>query len=664
MKSLIISALFLSQLTHAQNLYPLVKKITQVETRFNTVIEDPYKWMENSSDPDLWSWIDEQKAVTNNYLDANLMDVFANRTLDYRKIRSEQNRTTQAATPSFMPKAIPWNEDELLNNKQDPKRFIQWNTKSKNLKSNSVKTESATYQIKVGTVASGDLSRVIITQKSDNKLVDILMVKFYTFITWADDNSFYYVSDLDERLGGGRPGLFKHNVGDTQSEDQLLLSGKSSTSDLTIHEIDGDFFAEVDGTIGALQLATGKVTNRLATDGDIVEMTKTPQVVATLLNFKKSNFGEFYKMRLGDGQRKLFVKEQAFILGTSKQLTEGYTLIMGVHDGAHVFGIHDLFGNLKVIDLKDGSIDFVSFKDGILKLGHETYSQPRRIYSYEISTAKLEVLAAQSFPIEVESEKISYTAANGMSASMWVLRKKGVRLTPQTPTILYGYGGFRVSVTPSFGIYESLSWLERGGAFAVVTLPGSLDYGESWYQLARVGGRINAFDSFALAAKELFKRGWTSPENIGMMGASNGGTLTAGTLQHHSETFKAAVPIVGVLDLINFSLFTAGKYWTTDYGNPFIERDFKAIYPLSPYHNLQKRPYPATMVMTAEFDDRVVPMHSYKYLARLQELNTSEAPILLYNKEWGGHARASGSARESSKFVAAFYTFFAQQLGL
>jgi len=276
----------------------------------------------------------------------------------------------------------------------------------------------------------------------------------------------------------------------------------------------------------------------------------------------------------------------------------------------------------------------------------------------------MKTLAQQSLGIEIEADKIYYTSATGEKASMWVMRKKGVKLNSSTPTILYGYGGFRVSVTPAFGMYESLPWMERGGAFAVVTLPGSLDYGLSWYEGARVGKRINAWDSFAAAGKELITRGWTSSEHLGMMGASNGGTLTAGTLERHAELFKAAVPLVGVMDLINFSLFTAGKYWTEDYGNPFVEKDFLAMFPLSPYHNIKRRAYPATMVMTAEFDDRVVPMHSYKYLARLQEYNTSDAPILLYNKEWGGHARASGSARESSRFVASFYTFFSQQLGL
>ncbi len=491
-----------------------------------------------------------------------------------------------------------------------------------------------------------------------------MLVKFFTFISWADDNSFYYLSDLDERLGGGKPGVYKHTVGQVQSEDQLLLTGKTASSDIVIHDVNNSFFAEVDGSIGSFQLATGKVSNRLPVDGSIVEMNATSQVEATILSFKNANFGEFYKLRLRDGNRRLFVKEQDYVLEKTKKLNDESTLIIGLKDGSHVAGIHNILGTLQMIPLVNGTIDFVSFKDGILKLGFESYSQPRKVYSLDLLSQELKVLASQTLPIEVESEKITYTAANGAPASMWVMRKKGVKLTSTTPTILYGYGGFRVQITPMFGMYETLPWMEKGGAFVVVTLPGSLDYGESWYQLARVGGRIHSWDSFAMAAKELFKRGYTSPEHIGMLGASNGGTLVSGTLSRHAETFKAAVPLVGVHDLLNFTLFTAGKYWTDDYGNPFIEKDFRAMLPLSPYHSLEKKAYPATMVMTAEFDDRVVPMHLYKYLARLQEYNTSDAPILLYNKEWGAHGRASGSARESSRYVSAYFTFFAQQLGL
>jgi prolyl oligopeptidase len=663
---LIVSILILSsQLAIAQYLYPTPKKILQVETRFGVQIEDPYKWMENPSDPDLWSWIDKQKSFTTNYLDSHFMDAFAARTLEIRKLRSEQGKVTEAANFNATPSANPWTEEDLYLMGRSEKRFIKWTADSKtNFKSTSTKTESATYKLTSQAVYSGDLLRIIITQKSDNKVVDILMVKFYQLIAWEDDNSFYYVSDLDERNGGGRPALFKHTVGQTQSEDQLLLVGKFSNSNLVIHQVGNRFFAELDETISSLQLSTGKISNQIAIKGDIVEVSDGLEIDAVVRSFDKANNGELYKLRLRDGARRIFLKEQDFVIEKSKKLNESSTFIYGLKDGANVAGILTSNGLKMISGLEDGTIDVVSIKDDVLKLGFENFSTPRKVFSYNLLTEELRELAAQAYPIEVEFKKIFYTASNGQQASMFVIWKKGTELSSTTPTILFGYGGFKISITPGFGMYESLPWLEKGGAFVVVSIPGSLDYGFSWWDIARNGGRVHSWDSFALAAKELFKRGWTSPDHVGILGASNGGTLVAGTLERHPEVFKAAVPIVGVMDLINFPLFTAGKYWTEDFGNPFNEKEFKNIFPLSPYHALSKKNYPATLVMTAEFDDRVVPMHSYKYAARLQEYNTSEAPMLLYNKEWGAHGRASGPSRESSRFVAAFYTFFAQQLGL
>ncbi len=676
MKSWLITALLVTQSALAQS-YPVAKKINQTEVRFGTVIEDPYKWMENASDPDLWSWIDEQKSYTSSFLDSNLSDELAARVLEIRKMQKEQNVVTGKASPSRSPRLpLPWSDESLRSMGVNENRFIKWdrvldlshksNKVLSSVDENQTINESSDYQLKSQAVHGGDLRRVIVSQKSDNKVVDILLVKFYTFIGWSEDGkSFYYISDLDERIGGGRPALFRHTVGEIQSEDQLLLTGKTPTSDLTIHEVGKRFFAELDGTIGTLQISTGKLTNRLPIQGEIVEMSDTPETHAIIRSFENANYGELHKLRLRDGARSIFLREQEFVVESSRKLGDKGTLIIGLQDASHVAGILTPAGNLEMIkELKDGTISFESVNEGIIKLSFETYSEPKKVYSYNLETKELKLLASQKFPIEVEAEKIFYTASNGQKASIWVLRKKGTTLSSTTPTILYGYGGFKVSITPFFGMYESLSWIEKGGAFAVVTLPGSLDYGQSWYELAQVGGRIHSWDSFALAGKELIKRGQTSKDHLGMMGASNGGTLVAGTLQRHSDTFKAAVPIVGVMDLLNFTLFTAGKYWTDDYGRPFTEDGFRGIFPLSPYHNIDRRDYPATMVMTAEFDDRVVPMHSYKYLARLQEFNTSNAPILLYNKEWGGHARGSGSDRESSRFVAAFYTFFAQQLGL
>jgi len=651
MKIGFVFCLLLSFKAFSQLSYPVAKKIPQTEIRFGQTIFDPYKWMENHADPDLWDWIEEQKNYTSNYLDPNLMEDFSKRTLEFRKIKAEQSKISDealGANPSF---------------DQPIKRFKVWKSFSP-WKANVYQKESSLYQVKLNSVASGDLQRLIVTQKSDQKLVDILHVKFFSFVAWADDQSFYYISDLDHNMGGGRPALFKHTVGEAQSEDVLLLKGKFSHSSLVVHQIGNQFFAEVDDRIGTLQLASGKLTNMHLIEGEIVEVSDDDVAEATILSFKNKNFGELYKLRLRDGKKSLFLEEQDFVLEKTKKLDDENTLIFGLKDAAHVVGVLKTDATLKMIPLHDGTVEFVDFKNKVLKISYESFSTPKAIYSLNLDSFDLKELVRHVYPVEVHARKIFYTASNGEKASLWVMTKKGVELSNTTPLILYGYGGFRVSVTPSFGIYESLSWMEKGGAFAVVTLPGSVDYGESWYQLARVGGRTHAFDSFSLAAKELFSRGWTSSEHIGMMGASNGGTLTAGTLQRHGDLFKAAVPIVGVMDLLNFTLFTAGKYWMNDYGNPFTSSDFMAIFPLSPYHNLKQKNYPATMVMTAEFDDRVVPMHSYKYLARLQEYNTSSAPILLYHKEWGAHGRASGSSKQSSAFVAAFYTFFSQQLGL
>ncbi|MGE3608261.1 MAG: prolyl oligopeptidase family serine peptidase [Bacteriovoracaceae bacterium] len=661
MKYLYIAALLSSQVTFAQFRYPVAKKIPQIETRFGEMIEDPYKWMENPSDPDLWNWISLQKKFTSNYLDLNYFYSFKSKIIEFKTIRDQQELITKVEDAEKSSTSTP-NPDFLFENQDQPIKV--WSSSQKVSKISKVLKESPLYQIEEKAVAGGDIKRLIVTQKSDNKLKDILLIKFNTIVGWASEESFYYISDRDDKNAGGKPGLYLHIVGNAQAEDQLLLSGTKASSEIEVHQIGDKSFVEVDNTISSIQLETGKISNTQSFDGTILEITDSPQIEATILSYKNSNNGELTKLRLRDGQRRPFLKDLNFTILKTKRLIDDTTLIIGVNDGAQVAGIYKEGSPIQMLDLTDGTIEFKTFKDGILKITHETFSSPKKLFSYNLETKELKVEASQTFPLEVQAEKIKYLASNGQEASMWLMRKKGVTLNSQTPTIFYGYGGFRVSVSPTFGIYESLAWMDKGGAFVVVTLPGSLDYGNSWYDLAKVGGRIHPWDSFALAAQELYKRGISSPEAAGIMGASNGGTLTAGTLERHGELFKAAVPIVGVMDLINFPLFTAGKYWTEDYGNPFTEKDFNAIYPLSPYHNLKKKNYPATMVMTAEFDDRVVPMHSYKYLARLQEYNTSNNPILLYSKEWGGHSKDSGPIGQRLNFLTAYFTFFAQQLGL
>lgn len=642
------------------------KKINQLETRFGVALVDDYKWMENASDPDLWSWIEVQQNCTLKSFNEARFQSLIERVLHYRKIVEEQNEVTDLDLEAAPLRAAqPLDFESQL---QKKKAFYRWKSKRQAFKSGRVfssalSKESDRFSVQNKSIYGGDLRRIIIAQKSDSKVADFLLVKFFTLVGWLNDETFYYLTDQDERLGGGRSVLAKHTVGTPQSEDEVVYKGKTAVSDITIHQIGDQTFLETDGKIGRFQLQQGILEAPLELKGTIAEISDLSGIQAQVVSFEKANYGELVSLNLATGERVALIPEQKFVLESSVELGPRVHLLIGLKDAAHVAAIWNNGSVEEISALSNGTITYLDHNDSEVLLSYETYSMPKAVYSYSYGTGKLELLAQQAFPIELEAERIFYTTSTGKQGPIWVVKKKGISLTATTPIILYGYGGFRVSITPAFGMYETLPWLEQGGAFAVATIPGSLDYGEDWYQVARVGGRKHSFDSFANAARELISRGWTSSEHLGMMGASNGGTLVAGTLERHSDLFKAAVPLVGVMDILNFPMFTAGKYWTEDFGNPFVESEFNQMLEWSPYYKISRKSYPATMVMTAEFDDRVVPMHSYKYAAKLQEMNTSGAPVFLYNKEWGAHGRVSGSSRESSRFVSAIYTFFGQQLG-
>ena len=643
MKLILLMALT-SNLVFANYQYPIAKKITQTETRFGHTIVDDYKWMENENDPDLWDWIDEQKSFSKNTLDSNLVQEFYN---DIKLIRDSQNRAQQSKKISQIP--LMMMEPDL---------------------SEQILALKEKYTVKEQSIFGGDFSRITIIENQSNTIADVLLVKFYSIIR-LDDEFIYYTSDRDARLGGSRNAIFKHKIGSVQSDDEVLYEAqrtdnyisvvKEQENSIIISEsnsyFEDQFLAEID-------INTKEVLNKKYYTGSLIGELSTNEMLS--LDSSKTNNGELYTYNIKTGVKKLLLAEQDSVIEGANVINENIIAVKLQKDAENSYAIFDTTtSQLTDIDLpKGGSIYFGgTWQDSIL-FSHISYNNPAGTYLYDLKKKEVLTWQAPQSDIPIEAEKIHYTATNGQKAAIWILKKKGTVLGPKTPTILYGYGGFKVTILPSYNFSNSLPWLDKGGVFAIVSLPGSLTYGEDWNKLALKGGRIHAWDSFAEAGKELIKRGYTSSNHLGMMGGSNGGLLVAGTLQRHPELFKAATPMVGVLDLYNFSLFTAGKYWQRDYGNPFIEKDFNQIKDLSPYHNLVKRDYPAVMVMTAEFDDRVVPMHSYKYAAKLQEFQTGDAPISLYVKEWGGHSSRSGSENQLVSFMASLYAFFAQNLEL
>ena len=250
-------------------------------------------------------------------------------------------------------------------------------------------------------------------------------------------------------------------------------------------------------------------------------------------------------------------------------------------------------------------------------------------------------------PRHFQTRQVFYHSRDGTTVPMFITHKKGLRRNGRNPALLYGYGGFNISLTPAFSV-ANLVWMEMGGVYAVPNLRGGGEYGVEWHQAGMKSKKQNVFDDFIAAAQWLIANQYTRPEKLAISGGSNGGLLVGATLNQRPDLFGAALPAVGVMDMLRFNQFTAGWAWTSDYGSPEKPEEFKALRAYSPLHNIQPgAKYPATLITTADHDDRVVPAHSFKYTATLQAAQGGDAPILIRIETRAGH----GAGKPTGKII-------------
>jgi prolyl oligopeptidase len=277
------------------------------------------------------------------------------------------------------------------------------------------------------------------------------------------------------------------------------------------------------------------------------------------------------------------------------------------------------------------------------------FAQPATVYRYDTATNQTSVFFAPKLafdPAAFDTQQVFYPSKDGTKIPMFVVRKKG--LTGPAPTLLYGYGGFNVSMTPGFSATR-LAWLEQGGVLAIANLRGGGEYGKTWHDAGRLARKQNVFDDFIAGAEWLIAQGVTTKSQLAIQGGSNGGLLVGAVVNQRPDLFAAALPAVGVMDMLRFNRFTAGRYWTDDYGDPAVEADFRVLRAYSPYHNIHAgAAYPAILVTTADTDDRVVPGHSFKYAAALQAANLGEKPHIIRIETRAGH----GSGKPIDKTIA------------
>jgi prolyl oligopeptidase len=277
-----------------------------------------------------------------------------------------------------------------------------------------------------------------------------------------------------------------------------------------------------------------------------------------------------------------------------------------------------------------------------------SFATPPSIYRYDLLTGKSTLLrqAQVKFnPADYEVQQVFYQSKDGTRVPMFLTHKKGMKRDGSNPTLLYGYGGFNIPLTPQFSV-SRLQWLEMGGVLAVANLRGGGEYGKEWHQAGTKLQKQNVFDDFIAAAEYLIAQKYTRPDKLAIQGGSNGGLLVGAVMTQRPELFGACLPAVGVMDMLRFHHFTAGRFWVDDYGSSDDPEQFKALLAYSPYHNLKPGTrYPATLVTTADTDDRVVPGHSFKFIAMLQHCQAGPAPVLARIETRAGHGAGKPTAK-------------------
>ncbi len=297
---------------------------------------------------------------------------------------------------------------------------------------------------------------------------------------------------------------------------------------------------------------------------------------------------------------------------------------------------------------------------------YESYGTPDTINRLNVVTGEVSVFKRAEVDFDSDDyvvEQVFYTSKDNTRVPMFIARHKDVVADGNRPTMLYGYGGFNISMTPSFSITR-LAWMEMGGIYAVANLRGGGEYGEEWHKAGTKLDKQNVFDDFIAAAEYLISENYTNPDKLAIFGGSNGGLLVGAVTNQRPDLFAAAIPAVGVMDMLRFHEFTAGRFWVDDYGSSANADEFEALYAYSPYHNIKAgTKYPAVLITTADTDDRVVPGHSFKYAAAMQAAQEGDAPVLIRIETRAGH----GAGVPTDKVIQAYadrWAFLVRNLGV
>lgn len=666
--------------------YPVTAKVDTVDTYFGTEVKDPYRWLEDDRSPETEAWVKEQNKTTFGYLEhipfRNDLKNRLEKLWNYEKLGSPFKKGDYTY---FMKNDGLQNQYVVYRAKGDekPEVFLDPNTFSEDgttsLAGLSFTKDGslAAYQISEG---GSDWRKAIILNAETKEIVEDTLIDIkFSGLSWKGKEGFYY-SSYDKPKGSelsaktDQHKVYYHKLGTPQKDDELIFGGTS----LEKHRYIGANVTEDNKylLISASVSTSGNklfIQNLEDPNGLLIPMVEDTDSD----NYVIDNVGsKLYIVTNRNAPNKKIVTVDAaspeaknwvdFIPETENVLSPntggGYFFTEYMVDAISKVNQYDYDGKL-IREVKLPGIGSVGGfggekDDKELYFSFTNYNTPGSTYKFDPSTGEYELYWKPEIdfnPADYTSEQVFYASKDGTKVPMIITYKKGTELNGKNPTILYAYGGFNVSLTPSFSIGNAV-WMEQGGIYAVPNLRGGGEYGKKWHDAGIKSKKQNVFDDFIAAAEYLVANNYTSKEYLAIRGGSNGGLLVGATMTQRPDLMQVALPAVGVMDMLRYHTFTAGAGWAYDYGTSEDDEEmFKYLKGYSPVHNIKAgTAYPATLVTTGDHDDRVVPAHSFKFAAELQEKQKGNNPTLIRIETNAGHGAGTPVSKTIEQYADIF----------
>jgi len=661
--------------------YPSTKKVDVSDNYFGTVVSDPYRWLENDTAKNVGQWVSEQNSITFGFLEkipfrskikSRLQEIY-NYTRIYSPVKVGdyylyyKNDGLQNQAVIYVKKGTDGKEEVFI----DPNKLSENGTVAITLTGFSKNRKYIGYVI---SASGSDWGEIHLKEVATGKdLSDVIKYVKFSGTSWWGDGFFYSrfpEPAKDEELTGLNKfqSVYYHKLGDLQEKDILIFEDKQHPlryHNVYLTEDEKNLFLIVaEGTDGyelhykPVDLKKGgfiPLFTGFDHKSSVIDFEKGLFYVQTDIDAPNYRLVAIDPAKSGKGNWKEIIPE-------SKDLLEAVSPIGGklfttyIKDVSSRLYQYDYSGKLEheITFPVPGSVSLSYGMKEEPEFGYSftSFTYPTTIYIYYVKTGEQKIFFQPTLkfdPSVFEAKQVFYSGKDGAKIPMFIICKKGLELNGNNPALLYGYGGFNSGITPYFSV-SIIPLLENGAVYAVANIRGGNEYGETWHKAGWLLNKQNVFDDFIAAAEYLIKEKYTSPAKLGINGGSNGGLLVGACMTQRPDLFKVAIPEVGVMDMLRYQKFTVGFGWVPEYGSSDDSVNFNNLYKYSPLHNIKSGvQYPSTLVLTSDHDDRVVPAHSFKFAATLQEKQAGKNPVLIRIESQAGH----GAGKPLSKSIEA-----------